>query len=109
LPLPSSDMTSSIYPTENPISKWLTVLCPNSGLFDNALADYLWSRAILLVGPTIATVGLQLQVPVSMMLDPLVHEKGWWSKWNSCLLEVCGAIVILSGFFALEVASEKSG
>jgi drug/metabolite transporter (DMT)-like permease len=76
-----------------------------SGLFDNALADYLWSRAILLVGPTIATVGLQLQVPVSMMLDPLVHQEGWWSRWNSCALEIFGAIIILSGFFALEVSS----
>lgn len=33
-----------------------------AGLFDNTLADYLWSRAVLLIGPTIATVALQLQV-----------------------------------------------
>lgn len=32
------------------------------GLFDNVLSDYLWARAVLLVGPTIATVGISVQV-----------------------------------------------
>lgn len=33
-----------------------------AGLFDNTLADYLWSKAVILIGPTMATVALQLQV-----------------------------------------------
>ncbi|KAK9813135.1 hypothetical protein WJX72_009645 [[Myrmecia] bisecta] len=37
----------------------LITLC--KGLFDNVLSDYLWARAVLLVGPTIATVGLSIQ------------------------------------------------
>eukprot|EP00892_Ulva_mutabilis_P006361 jgi/Ulvmu1/4097/UM019_0076.1 len=75
------------------------------GLFDNTLSDYLWSRAVLLVGPTIATVGLQLQVPMVMATDPLLHEQGWWSQWNAAVLEVGGAAAILVGFFTINFNS----
>lgn len=78
-----------------------------AGLFDNALADYLWSRAVVLVGPTMATVGLSLQVPVAMVVDPIVHDHGWWSRWYSCMLELLGASAILAGFFSLNAATFK--
>ena len=37
------------------------------GLFDNVLSDYLWARAVMLTTPTIATVGLGLTVPLSVL------------------------------------------
>ena len=77
-----------------------------AGLFDNTLSDYLWSRAVLLVGPTIATVGLQLQVPMVMAADPLLHAEGWWSRWDASVLEVGGAAAILFGFFTLNFSSD---
>jgi solute carrier family 35, member F5 len=79
-----------------------------AGLFDNALADYLWSRAVLLVGPTIATVGMQLQVPIAMVVDPLVHTRGWWSVRNVCMLELLGAAAILGGFFTIDAQTSAS-
>ena len=33
-----------------------------AGLLDNVGADYLWARAVLLVGPTIASAGMTIQV-----------------------------------------------
>jgi hypothetical protein len=35
-----------------------------AGLLDNVCADYLWARAVLLVGPTIASAGMTIQVCV---------------------------------------------
>lgn len=83
------------------------MLLVRAGLFDNALADYLWSKAVILVGPTIATVGLSLQVPMAMVAEPLASSfgitsgAGWWSRWDVCALELLGASSILGGFFAI--------
>lgn len=76
-------------------------------MFDNAIADYLWSRAVLLVGPTIATVGMSLQVPMAMLVEPLVHATGWWSRAGVCSLELLGAAGILGGFFAINTETAK--
>jgi drug/metabolite transporter (DMT)-like permease len=86
----------------------MTCTCARAGLFDNALGDYLWSRAVLLVGPTIATVGTSLQVPIAMVVDPLVHTKGWWSTLPVCTLELLGASAILGGFFTINAESAAS-
>jgi len=72
-----------------------------AGLFDNALSDFLWARAILLVGPTIATVGLSIQVPIAMVVEPFVRAHGWWSETELCVLELSGAVCILLGFVAV--------
>jgi hypothetical protein len=82
-------------------SPWLR----SSGLFDNTLADYLWSRAVMLIGPTLATVALQLQVPMAMMVDPLLKVSGWWSSATAAVLELTGAAGILAGFFWLNFNS----
>jgi drug/metabolite transporter (DMT)-like permease len=76
-----------------------------AGLFDNALADYLWSRAVLLIGPTIASVGLSLQVPIAMLVEPILISEGWWNHWLECALELTGAGAILAGFFVVTYAS----
>lgn len=36
-------------------------LCAVKGLVSNVLSDYFWARAVLLCGPTVATVGLSIQ------------------------------------------------
>ncbi|KAJ8603152.1 hypothetical protein CTAYLR_004574 [Chrysophaeum taylorii] len=41
------------------------------GLFDNALSDYLWARAVVLTTPTIATLGLSLTIPMAFGIDAL--------------------------------------
>ncbi|KAF5831487.1 hypothetical protein DUNSADRAFT_13045 [Dunaliella salina] len=35
------------------------------GLLDYVLSDYLWARAVLLIGPTVATLGLSIQIPIA--------------------------------------------
>ncbi|KAI7841405.1 hypothetical protein COHA_005022 [Chlorella ohadii] len=56
------------------------------GLLDNVLSDYLWARAILLLGPTVATAGLALQVPLAILLDGLLRSPAWLSHAGSTVL-----------------------
>lgn len=41
-------------------------ICAVKGLISNVMSDYFWARAVLLVGPTVATVGLSIQGKQSM-------------------------------------------
>ena len=77
------------------------------GLFDNVLSDYLWARAILLVGPTIATSGLAMQVPIAIVLDVVLGRSEWMKSVATALLTFLGGIVILVGFFGI-TASGRS-
>jgi solute carrier family 35, member F5 len=60
---------------------------------------------VLLIGPTIASVGLSLQVPIAMLVEPMLRAEGWWSHWLECALELTGAGGILAGFFVVTYAS----
>ena len=37
------------------------------GMFDNALSDYLWVRAVILTSATVATVGTGLTIPLAFL------------------------------------------
>jgi solute carrier family 35, member F5 len=77
------------------------------GLLDNVLSDYLWARAILLVGPTLATAGLSMQVPIAIFLDALFHDPRWMHSLGTALLTFLGGTIILVGFFALTASSTQ--
>eukprot|EP00195_Chlamydomonas_chlamydogama_P009653 CAMPEP_0202898604 /NCGR_PEP_ID=MMETSP1392-20130828/7088_1 /ASSEMBLY_ACC=CAM_ASM_000868 /TAXON_ID=225041 /ORGANISM="Chlamydomonas chlamydogama, Strain SAG 11-48b" /LENGTH=347 /DNA_ID=CAMNT_0049584585 /DNA_START=71 /DNA_END=1111 /DNA_ORIENTATION=+ len=49
------------------------------GVVDYVVADYLWARAVLLLGPTLASVGLSMQVPVAAAVD-VVRGTAAWSR-----------------------------
>lgn len=138
------------------------------GLLDNVLSDYLWARAILLVGehslplvlllegtlpiaplfagahlrllpklkpislstnlflqptnpsylstylptnhpragPTVATSGLALQVPLAVVLDALLRSPAWLAHAGSTVLTLLGGAVVLAGFFGVNAAGE---
>lgn len=78
------------------------------GLFDNVLSDYLWARAVLLIGPTVATVGLSMQVPFAVVLDAIFKHPAWLSSASSAALTFVGAALVLTGFFGINVASAKA-
>ncbi|PSC71079.1 putative vacuolar membrane [Micractinium conductrix] len=76
------------------------------GLADNVLSDYLWARAILLLGPTIATSGLALQVPLAVALDAALRSPAWLSHAGSTVLTLLGGAAVLAGFFGVNAAGE---
>ena len=82
------------------------------GCLDNVLSDYLWARSILLIGPTLATSGLALQVPIAVVSDALISRPAWMGDLVTILLTTIGGSVILGAFFGLNLESageEDSG
>ena len=78
------------------------------GLLDNVLSDYLWARAILLVGPTLATAGLSMQVPLAIAIDGVVRRPAWLHSAPTAWLTFIGGGVVLTGFFVLTLHSGGS-
>ena len=52
-------------------------------------------------GPTIATGGLSMQVPLAVVLDAIVRSPPWLHSAGTAVLTFLGAAVILAGFFGL--------
>lgn len=77
-------------------------LCVAKGLFDNVLSDYLWARAVLLLGPTLATVGLSLQVPMAIVAEFFVGSATWKRSLGRTTLTLAGGGLVLGGFFGLQ-------
>ena len=60
----------------------------------------------LLAGPTVATAGLALQVPLAVLLDGLLRSPPWLSHAGSTVLTLAGGAVVLCGFFGVNAAGE---
>ncbi len=60
------------------------------------------------VGPTVATVGLSMQVPFAVVLDAIFKQPAWLSSASSAALTFVGAALVLTGFFGINVASAKA-
>lgn len=71
------------------------------GLLDNVLSDYLWARAILLIGPTLATAGLALQVPLAVIADAMLKNPAWLNAPGPFVLTALGGSAILAGFLIM--------
>eukprot|EP00958_Prasinococcus_capsulatus_P013553 scaffold1399_cov410-Prasinococcus_capsulatus_cf.AAC.32 len=67
----------------------LTVL---KGLVDNVLSDLLWSMAVVYTDATVATVCLNIQIPMALMIDILWKDKGDFGRLP---LHLCGAFFVI--------------
>ncbi|GHP03532.1 hypothetical protein PPROV_000228700 [Pycnococcus provasolii] len=73
------------------------------GLFDNVLSDYMWARAVLLCGPTVATVSLTAQVPLSVLGEIFLGKFHFISDVLPALSMVVGTFSICGGVFAINM------
>ena len=81
------------------LSPKLVAAAAAKGLLDNVLSDYLWARAVLLIGPTVATVGLNVQVPLAAGLDAALGKPkpAWMRSAGAAALTAAGALAIIGG------------
>lgn len=81
------------------------------GLLDNALSDYLWARAVLLVGPTVASVGLNAQVPLAAGLDAAFGSPRppWTASAGAAAATAVGAALVVGGVVGIATAEEGGG
>lgn len=68
------------------------------------LADFLWARAVLLLGPTPATLGLSVQVPLATGVDAALGRPAWLSGAGPAALTLGGGALILAGFASITLA-----
>jgi len=87
-----------------PVPRAALGLVAAEGLLDYVLADYLWARAVMLLGPTVASLGLSIQIPIAAVADTLVHGRrsippvaAWMARG--------GTAMILLGFAGINLAS----
>lgn len=77
------------------------------GCLDNVLSDWAWARSILLIGPTLATAGLALQVPIAVVTDVLLTHPAWLGSLLTIMLTTVGGSVILAAFFGLVIGQDE--
>jgi solute carrier family 35 protein F5 len=73
---------------------------------DYVLADYTWARAVLLLGPTVATLGMTVQIPLATAADVILSWAGlghphWLDSTQATLLTAAGTVAILAGVFGI--------
>lgn len=78
----------------NPTALGLALL---NGLMDYVVADYTWARAVLLLSPTVATLGTSIQVPVATAADVFLGAPHWLDSWKAVGLTAAGTVLILGG------------
>lgn len=72
---------------------------------DYVLADYTWARAALLLGPTAATLGMNIQIPIATVGDLLLGHPHWLDSRSAVALTAAGTIAILGGVCGINLAS----
>lgn len=73
-------------------------------MLNYCLSDYLWAHAVLLLGPTIATLGLSVQIPVAAVVEAIIGHPKWLSTGASIAMTLSGTGLIMLGFVAGNLA-----
>ena len=82
-------------------STWLVILL--EGLLDYVLSDYLWARAVMILGPTVATLGMSIQIPMAAAVDFVLGRAKWMRSTETLLMTLGGTALILSGFCVINL------
>ncbi len=73
-----------------------------NGIVGTVVSDYLWVLAVLLASPVVATVGLSLTIPLTMLADSLINPT---EHFNA--LYLVGAALTLLGFVFVNTTSAQ--
>lgn len=79
---------TGLEPAEVPSGQALSIMLLN-GFLGTSISDYMWARGLLLTSPLVATVALNLTIPVSFVTDAVVlrqHAFSWIPAGGACLV-----------------------
>lgn len=74
---------------------------------DYVLADYTWARAALLLGPTAATLGMNVQIPIATLGDFVLGHPHWLDSTSAIVLTAVGTVAILGGVICINLAAGR--
>ena len=86
-------------------STWVVILL--EGLLDYVLSDYLWARAVMILGPTIATLGMSIQIPMAAAVDFVLGRAKWLGSTKTLLMTLGGTSLILAGFCIINLPASS--
>eukprot|EP00798_Chlamydomonas_sp_ICE-L_P003898 gene3898-13968_t len=75
------------------------------GILAYVMADYMWARGVMIIGPTIATVCQSIQIPVAAAADLLLGTPTWAESYHSIVMALAGTLLILFGLFGINMLS----
>ncbi|GAX73106.1 hypothetical protein CEUSTIGMA_g559.t1 [Chlamydomonas eustigma] len=78
------------------------------GLLDYVLSDYLWARAVIILGPTVASLGLSAQIPMAAAADLALGRAQWIHSVQTVLMTLGGTMLIMLGFFGINLAASAT-
>jgi solute carrier family 35 protein F5 len=65
------------------------------GVFDTAVADFCWAKAIVYTSPTVATIGMSITIPLALITDFLIyHEVPTGVSIGGALLVIIGFVLV---------------
>ncbi|KAI8466023.1 MAG: hypothetical protein J3K34DRAFT_524869 [Monoraphidium minutum] len=79
------------------------------GVLNYAFSDYLWAHAVLLLGPTVATLGLSVQIPIAAAAEAALGTAAWLQSGRTAAMTLGGTALILAGFFVGHLAGGDGG
>lgn len=56
-------------------------------------------------GPTVATMGLSLQVPIAVTMDAVLRDPSWLHHLRAACLTMAGAVLVLAGVVGINLVS----
>lgn len=68
-----------------------------NALIGTNLSDVLWARSVILTSPVVATMGLSLTTPLSMVVDKVLYGSSYLFSY------VFGAVLVVIGFIVANV------
>jgi len=79
---------TGLEPLEAPSGKALGIMLLN-GFLGTSISDYVWARGLLLTSPLVATVALNMTIPVSFVVDAVIlrqHVFSWTAPVGAALV-----------------------
>lgn len=59
------------------------------------------------VGPTLATSGLALQVPIAIVSDAILKHPTWLDSVSTIVFTLVGGTIIVAAFFGLNIKGQE--
>ncbi|KAG0179280.1 hypothetical protein DFQ28_003074 [Apophysomyces sp. BC1034] len=88
-----------IEPFQLPFNSTLWLVLLVNAFVGTFLSDYLWLLAMLMTSPLVVTLGISLTIPLALVGDVVIKHT------VPDLQYICGTILVLIGFFAVNVAA----
>ena len=63
------------------------------------------TASLCFAGPTIATVGLSIQIPLAVLAEGSFQQPGWLHNHGSAALMILGALAVILGFLGVTVGT----